>query len=159
MKRINILIAISFLFSTLLPSCEKNAGVDTVGNGSTTGGGGGTGVGRNWETHKLAYYNSSVVKISFAELTMEEEQAAIANNTKFNILYDTKAGPDAAPFLKVLSVPASTGGLWRDVAIRFNDPQKQKQFYSEAEVLAAAAGEKPLITLVVTDEIFEIVPE
>jgi hypothetical protein len=155
MKRINLLLAITFLFSILLPSCEKTVGVNSNGGGGNVSGGG-----RNWETHKFAYYNNAVVKISSAELTPEEEQAALANKTPYSIIYDeNKYGPDASPYLKVLSAPAGTGGIWRVVAIKFNDLLKQRQFYNASEVIEAASGDKPLITLVVTDEFFELVPE
>ena len=44
--------------------------------------------------------------------------------------------------------------LWHQVLIVFNDGFTPHQFTSEDEVLAAAAGADPEITLVPTDEVY-----
>jgi hypothetical protein len=44
--------------------------------------------------------------------------------------------------------------LWQQVLIVFNDGFTPHQFESEDEVLAAASGPDPEITLVPTDEVY-----
>jgi hypothetical protein len=44
--------------------------------------------------------------------------------------------------------------LWHQVLIVFNEGFAPHQFVSEAQVLAAAAGANPEITLVETDEVY-----
>jgi hypothetical protein len=44
--------------------------------------------------------------------------------------------------------------LWQQVLIVFNEGFAPHQFNSEEQVLAAAAGANPEITLVVTDEVY-----
>jgi hypothetical protein len=44
--------------------------------------------------------------------------------------------------------------LWHQVLIVFNQGFTPRQFVSEDEVLAAAAGVNPEITLVPTDEVY-----
>jgi hypothetical protein len=44
--------------------------------------------------------------------------------------------------------------LWRQNLIVFNDGFTPHQFFSDDEVLTAAAGPNPEITIVVTDEVY-----
>jgi hypothetical protein len=59
-------------------------------------------------------------------------------------------------FLAVLDAIQGDGfnPLWVEVQISFNAGNAPHQFFSDTEVLAAASGPTPEITLTVTDEVY-----
>jgi hypothetical protein len=153
MKRINLLLTITILFSIFLSSCEKSGGVNSSSGGGST-------ISDTWSLQNIVYYNNAAVKIGIKELTPEEEQAAITNKTPYNIFYrEDKYGPDRSPYLDILASDPSTGGIWRMVGITFIVKSKQRQFYNASDVVAAASGDSPIITLNESDQFFAIVPE
>jgi len=104
-----------------------------------------------------AYYDAQLYTMLFKEQPPNAEQAIIAHNKSYNIVYQSDPGlPGGAPFISVLDAIPGDGfnPLWREVQITFNAGFTPHQFYSDNEVLAAAAGLNPEITLTTTDEMY-----
>jgi hypothetical protein len=59
-------------------------------------------------------------------------------------------------FISVLDAIQGDGfnPLWREVQITFNGGFTPRQLFSDTEILAAAAGSNPEITLTTTDELY-----
>jgi hypothetical protein len=80
----------------------------------------------------------------------------LANNKGVNTIYATNDLDEEQDFLSVIDAVPGDGmnPLWHQVLIVFNAGVTPHQFTSEDEVLAAAAGPHPEITLVSTDEVY-----
>ena len=102
-----------------------------------------------------AYYDGELFTINLAELPPGGEDANFAHNGSINVIYmsDTEL-PDGQPFISVLDAIQGDAfnPLWAEVQITFNSGVEPRQFFSDDEILdAAASGE---ITLTSTDELY-----
>jgi hypothetical protein len=80
----------------------------------------------------------------------------LAHNTGVNTIYASNDLDEEQDFLSVIDAIQGEGfnPLWHQVLIVFNPGFTPHQFVSEDQVLAAAAGANPEITLVSTDEVY-----
>ena len=83
-------------------------------------------------------------------------ETLLDHNKSTNTIYASNDLDDEQDFLSVIDAIQGEGmnPLWHQVLIVFNDGFTPHQFTSEDEVLAAAAGADPEITLVPTDEVY-----
>ena len=106
-------------------------------------------------TDMPAYYDGKLFTINFTELPPGGESANLQKNSAINNIYQYGPGlPDGKPFVSVLDAIQGDGfnPLWQEVQITFTDGHTPHQFFSDTEVLdAAAAGE---ITLTATGELY-----
>ncbi len=108
-------------------------------------------------TEMPAYYDSSLFNINFTELPAGAENALLVHNKSINHIYEMDPDrPGDQPFAPVLDAIQGDGfnPLWVEVEITFNKGFTPRQFYSDNEVLAAASGAEPEITLTTTTEIY-----
>jgi hypothetical protein len=77
-------------------------------------------------------------------------------NQSVNTIYATNDLDEEQDFNSVIDAIQGEGfnPLWHQVLIVLNQGSTPHQFTSEAQVLAAAAGPHPEITLVSTDEVY-----
>lgn len=82
--------------------------------------------------------------------------SVLDRNANVNTIYASNDLDDEQDFLPVIDAIQGEGfsPLWHQVLIVFNQGTAPHQFHSEDEVLAAAAGAHPEITLVPTDEVY-----
>jgi hypothetical protein len=83
-------------------------------------------------------------------------EALLENNTSVNTIYASNDLDEEQDFLSVIDAIQGEGfnPLWHQVLIVFNEGFTPHQFVSEDQVLAAASGANPEITLVSTDEVY-----
>ena len=83
-------------------------------------------------------------------------EALLKNNPNINTIYASNDLDEEQDFLSVIDAIQGEGfnPLWHQVLIVFNRGFTPHQFVSEDQVLAAAAGAHPEITLVSTDEVY-----
>jgi hypothetical protein len=156
------ILAVTAMFIVLIAACSKNlvnsisrqagsaavAGVPTNQGTTNTNGSGGD---------MPAYYDGELLTINFKEFPPTSEAILLAHNSQFNIIYQSDPGlPNNQPFISVID--AIPGGgfnpLWREVQIRFNAGFTPHQFFSDNDILPAAAGNNPEITLLPTTELY-----
>jgi hypothetical protein len=103
-----------------------------------------------------AFYDGRLFTVNMKQLPDSASASTIANNANLNTIYATNDLDDEQDFTPVISAIQGDGfnPLWRQVLIVFNQGVTPRQLVSEEEVLAAAAGANPEITLVVTDEVY-----
>jgi len=83
-------------------------------------------------------------------------EALLENNRSINTIYASNDLDEQQDFLSVIDAIQGEGfnPLWHQVLIVFNQGFTPHQFVSEDQVLAAASGPHPEITLVSTDEVY-----
>ena len=103
-----------------------------------------------------AFYDGTQLTINSVELPEDASAATIASNQSLNNIYATNDLDDEQDFFPVIDAIQGDGfnPLWRQSLIVFNPGFTHRQFTSEDDVLAAAAGADPEITLVPTDEVY-----
>lgn len=103
-----------------------------------------------------AYYDGELFTINSVELPEDASAATIASNRSLNQIYATNDLDEEQDFFPVLDAIQGDGfnPLWRQNLIVFNAGFTPHQFFSDDEVLTAASGANPEITLVVTDEVY-----
>jgi hypothetical protein len=104
-----------------------------------------------------AYYDSMLFNMIFKELPHQAEISTLAHNKSINTVYQSDPGlPGRLPFISVLDAIQGDGfnALWQEVQIAFNEGFTPRQLYSDTEILAAAAGPNPEITLMPTTEVY-----
>lgn len=104
-----------------------------------------------------AYYDARLYNIQFKEFSSKAEATLIAKNPGINFIYQSDPGlPDGKPFISVIDAIPGDGmnPVWREVQIVFRPGFTPRQFYSDDEVLAAASGSNPMITLIMTNEVY-----
>jgi hypothetical protein len=103
-----------------------------------------------------AYYDGKLFTVNMKELAGDASAALIAKNSSINKIYATNDLDDPQDFFPVIDAIQGDGfnPLWRQILIVFNPGFTPHQFLSDDEVLAAAAGPNPAITLVETDEMY-----
>ena len=102
------------------------------------------------------YYDGELVTVNMKELSDDAAEQIIANNTSVNIIYAYADLDEPQPFNSVIDAIPTDGfnPLWLQMLIVFNAGFTPHQFTSDDEVLAAASGATPEITLVNTGEIY-----
>ena len=103
-----------------------------------------------------AYYDGQLFTVNMKPLATSAAAALIAHNGSINEIYATNDLEDKQDFVPVLDAIQGDGfnPLWRRNLIVFNPGVTPHQFVRDDEVLAAAAGPHPEITIVVTNEMY-----
>jgi len=103
-----------------------------------------------------AYYDGALFTVNMMELPANAEASIIARSPTFNQIYATNDLDDEQDFTPVIDAIHGDGfnPLWRQNLIHFNAGFTPHQFTSDDEVLTAAGGSNPEITIEVTDEIY-----
>lgn len=103
-----------------------------------------------------AYYDGALFTVNMKELPAGASAAVIANNGSMNQIYASNDLDDEQDFISVIDAIQGDGfnPLWHQNLIVFNQGFTPHQFTSDEEVLAAAAGPNPEITIVSTDEVY-----
>ena len=148
------LLALSFLWS----ACQQDAAAPSTGQpvaqaagalaaAKTTNGAAG---------QMPAYYDGNLFTVNMKEEPDNASASTIANNRSINEIYASNDLDEEQDFIPVIDAIQGDGfnPLWRQNLIVFNPGFTPHQFVSDEEVLAAAAGPNPEITIVVTDEVY-----
>ncbi len=104
-----------------------------------------------------AYYDCQLFTINFTEQPSMSEQAVILHNKSINIIYRSDPGlPGGQPFVSVLDAIQGDGfnPLWQEVQITFTAGHTPRQFCRDDDIVAAAQGIDPEITLTPTGEVY-----
>lgn len=103
-----------------------------------------------------AFYDGMLNTVNMKEMPDGASAALIAHNASINTIYASNDLDEEQDFIPVIDAIQGDGfnPLWHQVLIVFNAGFTPHQFFSDEEVLAAAAGPNPEITLVVTDEVY-----
>jgi hypothetical protein len=103
-----------------------------------------------------AFYDGDLFTVNMKELPEKASAATIAHNGSINQIYATNDLDDEQDFFPVIDAIQGDGfnPLWLQNLIVFNPGFTPHQFTSDEEVLAAASGPNPEITLVTTDEVY-----
>ncbi len=105
-----------------------------------------------------AYYDGKIFNIIFVEFSSQAEATLIDKNPGINFIYQSDPGlPGGQPFISVIDAIPGDGmnPVWQEVQIVFNTGFTPHQFFSDEEVLAAATGSNPEITLNFTTEVYK----
>lgn len=156
MKKVMTCISAALL---LFSSCDKS-GMVAPPNGSTVNTNPATvqstaisGI----RTAMPAFYDSMLLKIQFVEFSPQAEASHIAHDKSMNFIYQSDPGlPNNQRFISVIDAIPGDGfnPVWREVQIVFNQGFTPRQLFSDNEVLAAATGVHPEITLDTTNEVY-----
>ncbi|MGA9161721.1 MAG: hypothetical protein WB297_12775 [Actinomycetota bacterium] len=105
-------------------------------------------------TQRPVFYEGEQVTVNMFEVPASE--ALLKHNRNINTIYASNDLDEEQDFLSVIDAIQGEGfnPLWHQVLIVFNPGVTPHQFVSEDDVLAAAAGADPEITLVPTDEVY-----
>jgi ABC-type glycerol-3-phosphate transport system substrate-binding protein len=105
-------------------------------------------------SQRPVFYEGKQVTVNMFEVPSSE--TLLDHNKSTNTIYASNDLDDEQDFLSVIDAIQGEGmnPLWHQVLIVFNPGSIPHQFESEDEVLAAAAGADPEITLVPTDEVY-----
>ena len=103
-----------------------------------------------------AYYEGSLFTVNMKQQPDNAGASAIAKNGNINEIYASNDLDEEQDFVPVINAIQGEGfnPLWRQNLIVFNPGFTPHQFVSEDEVLTAAAGPNPEITIVATDEVY-----
>ena len=103
-----------------------------------------------------AYYEGQLFTVNMKEMPDDASASLIANNRSTNEIYASNDLDEEQDFVPVIDAIQGEGfnPLWRQNLIVFNAGFTPHQFFSEAQIEAAAAGPKAEITLVKTDEVY-----
>ena len=106
-------------------------------------------------TQRPVFYEGRLVTVNMFEVPAADG-SVLDRNQSVNTIYATNDLDDEQDFNSVIDAIQGEGfnPLWHQVLIVFNPGSTPHQFTSEAQVLAAAAGAHPEITLVSTDEVY-----
>ena len=103
-----------------------------------------------------AFYDGELFTINLKELSDTASDSTIANNPSINNIYVSNDLDEEQDFIPVIDAIQGDGfnPLWHQILIVFNEGFTPHQFFSDEEVLAAAGGDNPEITLVDTGEVY-----
>ena len=103
-----------------------------------------------------AYYDGALFTVNMKELPGDASAAVMAHNGSMNQIYVSNDLDEEQDFISVIDAIQGDGfnPLWHQNLIVFNQGFTPHQFTSDEEVLAAAAGPNPEITIVSTDEVY-----
>jgi hypothetical protein len=106
-------------------------------------------------TERPVFYEGRLVTVNMFEVPAADG-SVLDRNQSVNTIYASNDLDDEQDFNSVIDAIQGEGfnPLWHQVLIVFNPGSTPHQFVSEAQVLAAAAGAHPEITLVPTDEVY-----
>jgi hypothetical protein len=100
----------------------------------------------------LVFYDGNLFQMNTKLFTDQPASSLLANNKSINILYEANG------FTTVTNAIQGGGpgynALWQEVDIVFNPGFTPHQFLSDNDILPAASGSNPEITLVPTNEIY-----
>jgi hypothetical protein len=101
-----------------------------------------------------AFYDGELFTVNMKE--MPASDSLIDHNPSTNTIYASNDLDEEQDFMPVIDAIQGDGfnPLWRQVLIVFNEGFTPHQFFSDEEILEAAAGATPEITLVETDEVY-----
>jgi hypothetical protein len=101
-----------------------------------------------------AFYDGELFTVNMKE--MPHSDPLIEHNGSINMIFASNDLDDEQDFMPVLDAIQGDGfnPLWLQVLIVFNPGFTPHQFFSDDEVLDAAAAANPEIHLVVTDEVY-----
>jgi hypothetical protein len=102
------------------------------------------------------YYDGNLVTVNMVELSDDASEQIIASNTSKNTIYAYNDLDEPQDFNSVIDAIPTDGfnPLWLQMLIVFKAGVTPHQFFSDDQVLAAASGPHPEITLVNTGEIY-----
>jgi hypothetical protein len=102
-----------------------------------------------------AFYEGSQVTVNMFEVPAADG-SVLDRNASVNTIYASNDLDDEQDFVAVIDAIQGEGfnPLWHQVLYVFNPGFTPHQFRSEDEVLDAAAGNHPEITLIQTDEVY-----
>jgi hypothetical protein len=105
-------------------------------------------------SQRPVFYEGRLVTVNMFEVPASK--ALLARNPGTNTIYASNDLDEEQDFNSVIdAVPGDAfNPLWHQVLIVFNQGFAPHQFVSEDQILAAAAGAHPEITLVSTDEVY-----
>jgi hypothetical protein len=143
-------------------ACQPDGGVGptsqplSMSAGQTTGALAAAGSVNGAAGQRPAYYEDQLFTVNMKELPKDASAAIIAKNQSLNEIYASNDLDDEQDFISVINAIQGEGfnPLWHQNLIVFNPGFTPHQFTSEDDVLAAAAGPNPEITIVVTDEVY-----
>ena len=103
-----------------------------------------------------AFYDGAMFTVNMKQMPDGAGAALIAQNGSINKIYATNDLDNPQDFLPVINAIQGDGfnPLWQQILIKFNPGFTPHQFTSDEDVLAAAAGPNPEITLDVTNEMY-----
>jgi len=103
-----------------------------------------------------AYYDGKLFTVNMKQQPDGASASTIGNNGSVNEIFASNDLDDEQDFVPVINAIQGDGfnPLWQQVLIVFNPGFTPHQFFSDDEVKTAAAGERPEITLVETDEVY-----
>ena len=103
-----------------------------------------------------AFYDGTLFTVNMKEMPAGASAALQAHNSSINQIYASNDLDDEQDFVPVLDAIQGDGfnPLWHQNLIVFNQGFTPHQFTSDNQVLAAAAGAHPEITIVSTDEMY-----
>jgi hypothetical protein len=100
-----------------------------------------------------AFYDGELFTVNMKELPTD---SLIGKNPSLNVIYASNDLDEEQDFIPVIDAIQGDGfnPLWEQVLIVFNAGITPHQFFSDEEILDAAAGADPEITLVDTGEVY-----
>lgn len=103
-----------------------------------------------------AFYDGELFTVNMKEMPDNASDSLRANNMSINTIYASNDLDEEQDFTPVIDAIQGDGfnPLWDQVLIVFNEGFTPHQFVSDEQVLAAAAGPNPEITLVETGEVY-----
>jgi hypothetical protein len=103
-----------------------------------------------------AFYDGELFTVNMKELSETANASIIGKNQSLNEIYASNDLDEEQDFIPVIDAIQGDGfnPLWHQNLIVFNAGFAPHQFTSDEEVLAAASGPNPEITIVVTDEVY-----
>ena len=106
-------------------------------------------------SQRPVFYEGRLVTVNMFEVPAAEG-SLLDRNQNVNTIYASNDLDDEQDFNSVIDAIQGEGfnPLWHQVLIVFNPGSTPHQFVSEDQILAAAAGAHPEITLVSTDEVY-----
>jgi hypothetical protein len=102
------------------------------------------------------YYDGNLVTVNMVELSDDAAEQIIESNTSINVIYAYNDLDEPQDFNSIIDAIPTDGfnPLWLQKLIVFKAGVTPHQFFSDEEVLTAASGPTPEITLVNTGEIY-----
>ena len=103
-----------------------------------------------------AFYDDELFTVNMKEMPSNAEDSLLGQNPSVNMIFASNDLDEEQDFIPVIDAIQGDGfnPLWQQVLIVFNEGFRPHQFVSDTQVLTAAAGPHPEITLVATDEVY-----
>jgi hypothetical protein len=145
-------IAILVIAALVIMSCSKTSLTEPQSQSKVSASSSENGV----SSARPVYYDGKLVTVNMVELSDDAAEKIIANNTSVNVIYAYNDLDDPQDFNSIIDAIPTDGfnPLWLQMLIVFNSGFTPHQFFSDEEILAAASGLNPEITLVNTGEIY-----